>query len=182
MLIANGMPSSVKENIAGLGIRMLVAEVSDVATCPEPKTLDDDTVTDWSEYASVSTPIVNATGKNFEEVYATLKTGELKVTYEGEIDSKSPTVSLEFFMKGVTARELGFAKWIANRNLIVLIEKDCGSWFKMGCKCRPVNAENIETTTGKQPGDMSGTTFTFTTNSHLVAYESDAEALLTAGV
>lgn len=149
------------DNTAGIQQNVYFAKLEDILTLPKP-VLDDSTGSgNLSDLVTISSNIVMKPEKQFYKLYCTLEAGELKNDAQGELDGMSFMNQLEVFLPGSSAEALGFAQWVKNSNLIILVPESDGQVRVLGHEGYPAKLVNMAGTTGKVPADRKGMTYTF---------------------
>lgn len=149
------------DNTAGIGMYIMFAKLSDIATLPKPD-VDDSTGTGSLEsLVTISGNIIMKTGKVFKKIYVTLETGKLDHESQGEIDGMSFLNKVEFLVPGSKALALGLAQWAKNSSLILLIQEQDGTARMLGHSLYPAKMISAPGTTGQKTADRKATTFTF---------------------
>jgi hypothetical protein len=147
------------DNAAGLAQEHYFAAVEDIATWPilppSPATL--------AESVTTTGDFTFAVGKGFLRLYATLKTGQLVSAGAGENqDSQAITNTATLYHPGNGADLLGFVNQAKGQRFVFLIVEANGQKRILGTQLSPANVEEINVTTGTNPGDAKGATFNVT--------------------
>jgi hypothetical protein len=148
----------VDNNSTGINKTILAAPRSWIVTLPS--TLSAAPSATAGESVTVDADIVFAATKGFVELRMTEDTAELVGEINGDnADSLRDKLTLTGFMPGLTADRIELAQQAKNDDWILLV-KDCGQTFLIGCDCAPVQAK-AALSTGKVSGGAKGHNWTF---------------------
>jgi len=149
------------DNTAGIGLYIMFAKLSDIATLPTPIVDDSTKNGSFANLVTIAGNIVMKTGKVFRKIYVTLETGKLDHESQGDIDGHSFLNKVEFLIPGSKAEALGFAQWAKNSSLIMLVQEQDSTVRMLGHALYPAKMISAPGTTGQKSADRKSTTFTF---------------------
>jgi len=142
--------SQVCEPVAGLGIDILWAEVSDFATIARPKDICSDSgnaAANFEELAKITGSHTMKSGKKLHKITIVSETGALTSTQIGEKGRRLFENTAAGTAPGSTASLLGAMRYLKNKNLIVFV-KEFGSkqYRQVGSEDLPAWVESNEGT------------------------------------
>lgn len=140
----------------------------DTETLPDPQV-----ATGFAESVTVTTALVPITGKGFQKLRAQVDLNSLTSALVGNKGNKKNQSTVNYFLPGVRAQLVGFAKQMKNVPCIVVCKDRNGNHWQVGTKDNPVYFDNFEITTGQAVEDDNGATGTWMCNT--VPYKYDAE-------
>jgi hypothetical protein len=159
--------------------RVWYCPIVDIATMPAPA--DPATATDMGSLATLASAITCATGKQFQEIYCTLETGQVKCQMVGQRDGKGFENSAELSFPGNTALLLGFEAYFANTPLIIIVKEKNGVLRVIGDLDNPAELDTADGQSGQKIADSRRTVLTFKASSSTPApiYGETIDSLLT---
>lgn len=152
----------------------------DVATFPT--LADPETATTLASLVEYDDAITMKTGKQFQPLYCTLETGELKVQMVGPRDGHGFESSGMGSFPGNTSDYLGLVAYGANTEMIFLVKEKNGKVRVVGDLDNPAEIDTVDNTSGVKISDARASKFTFKASSSTPApvYTTDIADLLVA--
>lgn len=157
------------------------AFIDDIATFP---TLDPpESATTLASLVEYSAAITMATGKQFQPLYCTLETGELKSQMVGQRDGHGFENSAMISFPGNTSDFLGFKAYMANTQCILIVEEKNGVLRVLGDLDNPAEMETVEDSSGAKIADPRASKVTIKASSSTPppVYTETMASLLTPG-
>lgn len=143
-----------RSNLGGLRPIGYYGYVSEAVTIPEvptdPATLDAASV--------IAGNIVMAAGKYMTPMYGTLEKLNLKGEQQGERDGLSNKVTLNWFIPGHQAQNLGAARYFPKRRMFFVVTDHEGNNRLVGNQYFPAEVKTTDDT-GTAVGDLKGVTY-----------------------
>lgn len=161
MNLANIDFTNGSDNTAGLGQKLWYASIDDIETLPAPVVDDSVATGDLASLVTISDNIIMKPGKRFFSMYATIETGGLTSTPQGEFDGKSFVNALEFTHPGSAPQAEGFKQWSKNSSLIWLVQEQDGAIRILGHRAYPAKFVDGTGTTGVKTADLKANMFKF---------------------
>ncbi len=140
LLLAAGFPYGAvlwedgKGNMGGTLNRAYYVPLSAIEAFPALPS----TPSDPEEFHTLTGDFTLKAETNVVELYATYKTGTLKVETEGEIDGKFFKLTPEFFHPGSEAEVINFASGCINTPGILFLPESTGKYLVVGSPGHPV--------------------------------------------
>lgn len=169
-------PENTNVQQPGLGYKAWLMDVNDILSMDLP---DKTTATTYAGRVTMVTPIVMKPTKAAVSLEIMYQSGELTGEYEGEPNALAPSASFKFAKKGIYADVLGFADFIANQKLVIIVSQECGNYYLLGNHCRPIVPLKISIVSGKKKGESAMVSFECEADTGILMYDGDPSALET---
>ena len=154
-------------NTPGMKQKIWFAQVSDIDETQFPTTVVTDPLSVTGNFADLATVVENIVmkeGKRFYSMYVSMDRGSLNHEVQGGSDSKNMLGTLEFFHPGSKAEILGFWDWVANNNMVFIIQEKDGTKRLFGSPDDPAKLTGGSTPNGPEASGEKGNIFTFNVN------------------
>lgn len=176
--------SEVCEPLGGTGVEIiwgLHADFDTISDAPDICSESDTPAANFSELAKIATAHIMKAGKKCHYVKITSETGNIKSTQIGEKKRRLFENMIGGEIPGSEVEKLGFARFIKNQDLIVLV-REFGSrnWRQIGSSILPAWAESQELTVEATVEGKNGNDIVFKDKAKGPApiYTSDVYALV----
>jgi len=148
------------DNMGGIGKWAYYCDLdADIATLGA--TLNLDTASNFAGLANIQAQHTFNSGKGWKKLYTQRLSGEIKSESQGELDGMSHKSSLVVGVPGARAEGIGFLRWAANRNLIMLGTDAEDANRQVGSVRYPAKYETGSMTTTTTPEGLKITFMTF---------------------
>lgn len=158
------------------------AFIDDVATFPS--LADPGTAITLASLVEYIDPITMKSGKQFQPLYCTLETGELKSQMVGQRDGHGFENSGMISFPGNTSDFLGFKAYAANTQLIIIVKEKNGVLRVLGDLDNPAEMEVVDDSSGAKIADPRASKVTMKASGSTPppVYTLTMDALLTPAV